>query len=189
MVGSTLSEFQNFPNPALRDRATWGESETKTYFRNMVGDKTDSLAAAFRHAYPAMPPAEWPLVDTMARAGVLRTAQLKAAQGDVVYTYLFAWRSPVLDYAWAAGHSADIAFEFDNAELGAQSSGGGPEVEHLTGLMSQAWINFARNGNPGHAGLPQWPSFTVQRPATMIFDAKSRVGVGHDADLIGLLGR
>ena len=189
MVGSTLAEFQNFPNPALRDRATWGESEAKAYFRNMVGDKADALPAAFRHAYPSMPPAEWPLVDTMARSGVLRTAQLKAAQGDVVFTYLFAWKSAMLDYAWAAGHSSDIAFVFDNAELGAQASGGGPPVDHLTEFMSQAWINFARNGNPGHAGLPPWPSFTAQRPATMIFDTKSRVGVGHDADLIGLLGR
>jgi para-nitrobenzyl esterase len=189
MVGSTLAEFQNFPNPALKDRASWGETEAKAYFRNLVGDKVDSLAAAFQRAYPGMKPSEWPLVDTLARAGVLRTARLKAEQGDSVYTYLFAWKSPVLDYAWAAGHSSDIAFEFDNAELGVQSSGGGPEVERLTALMSQAWIDFARSGNPGHAGLPQWPAYTPQRPATLIFDTKPRLGVGHDAELVGLLAR
>ena len=188
LVGSTLSEFQNLPNPQLRDREKWDEPEVRAYLQHAVGDKADQLMAAYRRAYPELAPRLWPLVDTRFRAGVLKTARQKAALGDTVYCYLFAWRSPVLDYAWAAGHSSELAFVFDNGVLGAQSSGGGAEVERLTDVISQAWINFARTGNPGHSGLAPWPAFSAQNPATMIFDSTPQVRVGHDADLIALLG-
>jgi para-nitrobenzyl esterase len=188
LISSTLSEFQNLPNPRLRDRDKWGEREVSAYFHDLVGDRADRLVADYRRAYPELEPKLWPLVDTNFRSGVLRTARLKAAQGDAVYACLFAWRSPVLDYAWAAGHSSELAFVFDNAALGVQSSGGGREVERLTDSMSQAWINFARSGNPNHAGLASWPRYTEQNPATMIFDRNPKVRVGHDAELIQLQG-
>lgn len=187
LVGSTLSEFQRFPNPALRGRENWDETEVRTYFQGLVGDQVDQLLAAFRIAYPDLKPREWPLVDVRFRSGVLRTAQLKAAQGDPVYVYLFTWQSPVLDHAWAAGHSGELAFVFDNAELGVQSTGGGTEVDRLTRLMSHAWINFARTGNPNFEGLGTWPAFTAGRPATMLFDLAPHAAIGHDADLVRLL--
>ena len=104
-----------------------------------------------------------------------------------MYVYLFAWRSPVLDYAWAAGHSTELAFVFDNGQLGAQSNGGGPVVDRLAGVMSQSWINFARTGNPNHDDLAEWPAFSADRPATMVFDDSPDARVGHDQALMQLL--
>ncbi len=78
---------------------------------------------------------------------------------------------------------------FNNAALGVQSSGGGPEVDKLTRVMSQAWINFARTGNPNHKGLPVWPAFTADKPATMVFDTRSHAVIGHDGELIELLNQ
>jgi len=112
---------------------------------------------------------------------------MKAQQGDPAYVYLFAWRSPVLDYAWAAGHSAELAFVFDNGELGDQSSGGGPVVDRLAGVMSQAWIRFARTGDPNGAGLPEWRAYTGDRPATMVFDDEPDARTGYDQKLMHLL--
>jgi para-nitrobenzyl esterase len=41
--------------------------------------------------------------------------------------------------------------------------------------MSAAWLAFARRGNPNHAGLPQWPAYSLPERATMIFDKNCRV--------------
>ena len=36
--------------------------------------------------------------------------------------------------------------------------------------MHRAWIAFARDGDPQHAGLPEWPRYDLDRRATMRFD-------------------
>jgi para-nitrobenzyl esterase len=62
-------------------------------------------------------------------------------------------------------------------------TGGGKEAKILEDKMSQAWINFARTGNPAHKGLPSWP-ITSQNGATMFFDNKVEVRNHHDKELI-----
>jgi para-nitrobenzyl esterase len=186
LVGSTLSEFSNFPTPDTAGRKHWNEADFHAFLQHRYGDRADALLAAYKKAYPKLGPSIWPTVDTAMRAGVLRTAEMKAAEGDPVYTYVFAWRSPVLDYAWAAGHSSEIGLVFDNPGLADQALGGGPTVDRLADQMSSAWIDFARTGNPNGHGVPNWPSYTAARPATMVFGEKSAARIGYDADLIRL---
>jgi len=49
-------------------------------------------------------------------------------------------------------------------------TGGGPEPRELAAKLSEAWIHFARHGDPNHPGLPKWPAFDVDKGPTMIFD-------------------
>ena len=188
LIGSTLSEFANFPNPALAGHENWGEAEVKAYFAKQFGaEKADKIVTAFRKAYPNLKPNVWPVVDMMARPSTVRAAELKAAQGDKVYNYIFAWRSPILDYAWAAGHSTELPFVFDDYELGLQSTGGGPVVQRLTDEVSQAWINFARSGDPSVKGLAPWKPFTEKAPVTMYLDTQWQARVAPDAELLKLM--
>jgi para-nitrobenzyl esterase len=186
LIGSTLSEFSNFPTPDTAGREHWNEAAFKAFLTKRYGPRADALLAAYKKAYPDLGPSIWPTVDTAQRASVLRTAAMKAAEGDPVYTYVFAWRSPVLDYAWAAGHSSELGLVFDNPDAADQALGGGPVVHRLADQMSSAWIAFARTGDPNGAGVPQWPAYTAARPATMVFAGQSAARIGYDADLIRL---
>ena len=51
----------------------------------------------------------------------------------------------------------------------------------LADIMSRAWINFARTGNPG------WEAYTKENGATTIFDDKCTLIHYHDDELMRLL--
>jgi para-nitrobenzyl esterase len=53
-------------------------------------------------------------------------------------------------------------------------TGTGDERYALAQRMSEAWVSFARTGNPNHDTLPNWPAFTPGERATMIFDSQCR---------------
>jgi para-nitrobenzyl esterase len=46
--------------------------------------------------------------------------------------------------------------------------------------MTDAWVHFARTGNPNHRNIPRWPSFTPAGVETMIFDEECTVERDHD---------
>jgi para-nitrobenzyl esterase len=41
--------------------------------------------------------------------------------------------------------------------------------------MSEAWLAFARTGNPATPALPHWPAYDAERRATMVFNSESRL--------------
>jgi para-nitrobenzyl esterase len=52
----------------------------------------------------------------------------------------------------------------------ARFAGSGPEAEALSSRMMDAWIAFARTGNPACDALPSWPAYDRDARATMVFD-------------------
>jgi para-nitrobenzyl esterase len=113
---------------------------------------------------------------------------LKVAQnGAPVYVYLFSWQTPVLDGVQKAFHCAEIPFAFNNIDLTEHTTSGSREAHVLADKISQAWINFARTGNPNHKGLPQWPAFTGENRSTMIFDNTCVVKNNHDKKLLEIV--
>ena len=54
-------------------------------------------------------------------------------------------------------------------------TGTGPEAQALADKLAGTWVAFARTGNPNHPGIPEWPAYTAEARATMIFDTNCRV--------------
>jgi para-nitrobenzyl esterase len=98
------------------------------------------------------------------------------------YLYVFAWKSPVLDGRVRAAHRVDLPFVFDNTNRCAQLTGGTAEARALARRVSEAWVCFARTGDPNHRGLPKWLPFSPERVPTMLFDAECKVLEDHDKD-------
>ena len=54
-------------------------------------------------------------------------------------------------------------------------AGKGPEARALAERMQDAWIAFARTGNPNTPKLPRWPAFNAADRPTMVFNNVSKV--------------
>jgi para-nitrobenzyl esterase len=68
----------------------------------------------------------------------------------------------------------EIPFVFHNLDASPWTRGVAGAVA-LADQVSDAWLAFARNGDPNTSGLPRWPAFDAQRRATMLFDMTSAV--------------
>jgi para-nitrobenzyl esterase len=76
-----------------------------------------------------------------------------------------------------------MAFTFDNVVRWESATGGGERAQRLASRMSQAWINFARTGDPNHRGLPPWPQFQEARRAVMVFNDHCEVKDNPEAEI------
>ena len=105
----------------------------------------------------------------------LAEAKLKRG-GAPTYMYRFDWLSPAWEGRFRAAHAFEIPFVFGNAQLSDEVTGGGPDAVALAARMRDAWIAFARNGDPSHAELPAWPAYDTETRATMLFNDVCSVG-------------
>jgi para-nitrobenzyl esterase len=104
-------------------------------------------------------------------------AQAKAKQGGApAYLYRFDYNpKTVLDGRVRAFHCAEMAYAFDNVDRCLNATGGAPEARALSAQMTDAWIAFARTGDPNHKGLPRWAPVTSNANPNMLFDIVSTV--------------
>lgn len=187
MIGTTRCEFSPSTYvPMFRNADT---EMAVGFLRQRYGQEAaDRIIAAYAKAYPGYRPVDLIDFDTTFRPNAVRQADIKAAQGGApVYMYLFTWESPVLDGALRSTHCMEIPFVFANAKIHASMTGGGAQAETLAGRMSDAWIAFARTGNPNTPSLPHWPAYTPDQRATMFFDNDCEVRNGHDRELLDVV--
>jgi len=136
------------------------------------------VIAAYRRWHPAYSPADVffaATTDSRSWRGQVIEADRRAEQGRNTYVFQFDWPTPVDGGRWGAHHGLDVPFIFDNVAITPHMVGEGGEQHALAARMSDAWVAFARTGNPNGKGLPQWPVFDLDRRATMIFDTRIRV--------------
>jgi para-nitrobenzyl esterase len=182
IIGSTLNEFITALNHPEVEKMT--EAELEQRVRGVYGDRTPKVIEAFKQRSPQASPFD--LWSHIGAAGIRRSAvaqaTAKAALGRApAYLYWFAWQTPVLSGRPRAFHCAEIPFVFDNTDRCENMTGGGPDARALAAIMSDAWIQFARTGNPNHPRMPRWDAFSPDRKQTMIFDNKSVQVDGPDA--------
>jgi para-nitrobenzyl esterase len=175
LIGTNMNEFVNgVDNP---EAETLTEEELGKRVRASYGSKAEEIIRAYRSEYPAAKPFDIFSVISIAyfRQNAFLQAERKAAlNATPAYEYLFVWKTHMLDGRPGAFHSSEIAFVFDNASRCINYTGGTPEALRLSARMSQAWIHFARYGNPNHSDVPKWPAFGDAKE-TMIIDNTCRV--------------
>jgi para-nitrobenzyl esterase len=94
----------------------------------------------------------------------------KHAQGTApVFLYKFTWRSPLRQGRLRSMHGMEVPFVFDHPDAISFMTGTGSDRYALAAAMSEAWVSFARSGNPNHARIPSWTPFDPSTRPTMVF--------------------
>lgn len=132
------------------------------------------VMADYRSRRPRVTPADLLVAissDHQYRRNDVVAAERKAAQGRApVYAYLFTWKTPVLGGVLRSPHTMCIPFVFGTVDAASEMLGKGAERYALSERVMQAWLVFARTGNPNHPGLPEWLPYDAAGRPTMIFD-------------------
>jgi para-nitrobenzyl esterase len=154
----------------------FGDYDEETLARRAkaaAGDKADALVAELRKAYPDYSPtylASAAQTATGMWLGSITIAERKAEQASAkAWMYMLTWETPVSRGRLKCPHALEIPLVFDNVERARNFVGRGEEPQAVAEAMSEAWLAFAKTGDPG------WPAYDRTRRATMIFDVDSKI--------------
>ena len=179
IIGNTRDETIAFlgNEPGIRN-LTWQQLPDRLLPDLHVDIDPDYVIAEYRRFYPAYSPTEVFFAATTAgrswRAAIIE-AELRAAQGSPAFAYQLDYRSPLEGGRYGAMHTMDIALVFDNIAQPGSRTGTGADPQKTADQMSDAFIAFARTGNPNHASLPQWQPYELDKRSTMVFNAESKL--------------
>jgi para-nitrobenzyl esterase len=107
----------------------------------------------------------------------VRLAEAQHQGGGRAHSYLFTWRPRLLPRALGACHAIDVPFVFGSIThpLARPFTGFGGTAASLSAKMQQAWIGFARNGDPDQALLPTWVPYDPNARNTMLFGDRCEI--------------
>jgi para-nitrobenzyl esterase len=179
LTGTTADEWHLF---ALLERRAGGIDEARLLHRaeRLFGPALGEGAGAhavdvYRSTRPGAGADDiWGAIatDWIFRIPSIRLLEAQSTHQRSIFAYLFSFASTAFDGALGSCHAIEIPFVFDNLHRkGVDLFLGGldDDVRALGRLTSDAWLSFARTGDPG------WDAYDVDRRATMQLDRVSGV--------------
>jgi para-nitrobenzyl esterase len=106
----------------------------------------------------------------------IRVAEAQSQHQAKTFMYLFTWKSPAMAGLLGAFHTLELPFVFGNFDTGlGDLAGPGEAADRLSTTMQDAWLSFARAGDPGHGELTQWPPYRAPERRTMVLGAQCQI--------------
>jgi para-nitrobenzyl esterase len=173
IAGTTADEWRTWQamDPAIENLV---EGRMFGRFRRMMPDwdMTDTVKA-YREVLAkrgvATTPPEICLAIMTARMFWIPTTRMLEAQGhrgNPAYSYIFTWKAPFRGGMFGAFHGIDSGFLWGNYHPGVV--GPGPAADTLSRNMQDAWLAFARTGDPSGKGLGKWPVYGEHRETMLL---------------------
>lgn len=133
--------------------------------------------------------------DTPTALDRLYTAEAMLCQAQIIAAELARSRRGVWMYRFSrvrdgaaaatlkAYHGAELPYVFGTHDAWLPT---GPADRQLSRQMMRAWVQFARTGNPNHAGMPQWPVFAGAAPQVLDLNEKIQPIAAPEPELCGI---
>jgi para-nitrobenzyl esterase len=176
MLGSTRTELTSSAQPGDFELS---DSDMRNRIRALLGAHADRAIQVYQKANPGASPSDLYFLiasDHRYSGPVMKIAERRAALGKgPVYLYYFRWETPAEGGRLKSPHTIEIPFAFDNVKAATRLTGGGPAAMALADKVSDAWIAFARSGNPNTPKLPRWTPFNATDRPTMVIDNESKL--------------
>jgi para-nitrobenzyl esterase len=183
LVGTTLEEWKLFV--LMIPGAEMTDEKVVTRASRFAGDGP-AFVAGYRADDPDLGAAEVferMATDYVFRIPAIRLAEAQLTQNPAVWMYRFDWKSRAFGGALGACHAIELPFVFHNVDRPHMAAflGEGPAPNELADQVQDAWIAFARTGDPNTGALPDWPTYDEVRRATMQLAEPCRVIEDPDA--------
>jgi para-nitrobenzyl esterase len=179
LAGTSLEEWKGLSvgEPGIRelDEASLRARLERLLTREIAIELIDGYREARRkRGVPASPFEVLSAIQTdlMFRIPTLQLVEAQRDNSQPAYNYLFTYESPLEGGIHGACHGLDRRFIFGTYDD--PVCGTGPAVEKLSRKMQDAWLAFARTGDPSCASIGKWPIYGEER-LTMLLDKDCRV--------------
>jgi para-nitrobenzyl esterase len=115
--------------------------------------------------------------DYQFRIPSIRLAEAQSQHQPNTFMYLFSWKTPWEGGKYGAMHALELSFVFgilmdESKGIFAEKT---EETQKLSQQMMDAWISFARTGNPNHDNIPNLAPYDLEKRSTIIFDKEVKI--------------
>jgi para-nitrobenzyl esterase len=177
IIGNTHDETRAFLGGDPKNfTITWEELPERLAPELVLDVEPRHVIARYRQLYPDYTPSEVFFAATTAGRswpGHLIQAEQRARIGAPAWMYQLDFGSPIDGGKLRAFHSFDIALVFDNLDKPGSKTGTGPAARAVANQMSEAFLAFARTGDPNCAAIPAWGTYELPQRATLVIDETS----------------
>ncbi len=184
LVGSNRDEQKLY---VAQDRAPIDDAELERQVREQLpasaASRAKDVIAVYRASRTAreLPSSGLDIADAVVTASrfrvpATRLCEAHAAHQPQTFLYQFDWESPARRGALGSCHGLEVPFVFGTVGKNGNPrfTGDGPDAHKLAGQMMDAWIAFAKTGDPSHSSIGRWPAYSSEKRDTMIFARQCR---------------
>jgi para-nitrobenzyl esterase len=188
LIGVNRDESKFYVNPkrAMLDDEQLAQ-RVRAILPHRAREKVATVIATYRasRASRNLPHTNNDILDALGTAATFtiptsRLAEAQAKHQPDTFVYLFDWESPARRGALGACHALELSFVFGTVRSPAMQAwaGSGPDADKLSEQMMDAWLAFAKTGNPSCAHIGEWPRYDERARQTMIFGKHTRAEPG-----------
>ncbi len=177
MIGTTAEEMRYFSTVEDLGLERKPRALLLEQLSAIVGERAQAVLNTYQTLYP-----KWG--DTVVQVAsdlIMRLPSIRMAESagahQPVFMYLFTYRSNSIYQNYGSAHAMELPFVFGTVDApeAIAFTGRDPIRHELSEKMMDAWVAFARTGNPTAANAPAWPAYDAIARQTMEFGPRSEV--------------